>query len=409
VTAIRAERLSKAYRRYGRKRSGTTLKSALLGRGTSRAPAADRVVNALSEVSFEVAAGETVGVVGENGSGKSTLLKLLAGILKPTSGTLATRGRVAALIELGAGFHPEITARENIEINGMLLGYSRKEIARRFEQIVSFAGVGDFLDQPVKTFSSGMIVRLGFSIAAHADPEILLVDEVLAVGDEAYTHRCLERIAELQKEGRTIAVVSHDLNLVASICPRALRLSRGRLVADAPAAEVIGRYREEIALEEGRSRLARGESSGERWGSGEAVIREVRLRAPAGEETRMIPAGAPFRVELSGETRGPLLDFVAGVQISRIDGTVVFGSNTLIDGHESGRVEGSFEVALEIDAADLAAGTYSLDAAIHAADGAPYDYRRDVARFDVFTLEKTAGVWRPRRRWDLRGAGQWKK
>ena len=123
----------------------------------------------------------------------------------------------------------------------------------------------------------------------------------------------------------------------------------------------------------------------------------------------MIPAGAPLRIALAGETRAPLLDFVAGVQISRVDGTVVFGSNTLIDGHESGRVEGPFELALEIDAADLAAGTYSLDAAIHAADGAPYDYRRDVARFDVFTLEKTAGVWRPRRRWDLRGAGQWKK
>lgn len=409
MTAIRAEHLSKSYRRYGRKRSAGTLKSALLSGWISRALAPDGSVPALVDVSFQVREGETVGVIGENGSGKSTLLKLLAGILKPTSGTLETRGRVAALIELGAGFHPEITARENIEINGMLLGFSRREIARRFDAIVEFAGIGEFLDQPVKTFSSGMVVRLGFAIAAHADPRILLVDEVLAVGDEAYTHRCLERIAEFQKEGRTIAVVSHDLNLVAAICPRVLRLAKGRLVADAPAAEAIGRYREEIARQEGRARLAEGESSGERWGSGQAAIDSVSILLPGGAETRMLAAGSPFLVEIAGQAKEPLADFVAGVQISRVDGSVVFGTNTAIDGHAAGRVEGPFRIVLELAAADLAAGTYSLDAAVHAEDGAPYDYRRDALRFDVFAPEKTAGVWRPRRRWDLTQAGTWRK
>lgn len=409
MIAVRAVRLSKTFRRYGRKRSTGTLKSAFLSGGLRRSLAPDRLVPALSEVSFEIRSGETVGVIGENGSGKSTLLKLLAGILKPTSGTLETRGRVAALIELGAGFHPEITARENIEINAMLLGLSRREIASRFDEIVEFAGIRDFLDEPVKSFSSGMIVRLGFSIAAHVDPEILLVDEVLSVGDEAYTHRCLERIAEFQKQGKTIAVVSHDLHLVGSLCPRVLRLSRGRLAADAPAAEAIGRYREEVAREEGRARFGEGRGDADRWGSGAATLAAVRLIGADGAETRLLQAGGPLRIELEGTAQTALSDFVAGVQISRVDGTVVFGSNTAIDGHAAARVEGSFRIGLEIEAADLAAGTYSLDVAVHAEDGAPYDYRRDVLRFDVVAPEATAGIWRPRRRWRLSEAGAWKK
>ncbi|HET7453832.1 MAG TPA: ABC transporter ATP-binding protein, partial [Thermoanaerobaculia bacterium] len=222
MNAIEVERLSKAYRRLGRRRSGS-LKTAVLHGFAGKAD----VIPALSEVTFSVAPGETIGVVGENGSGKSTLLKILAGIHAPTSGRVATRGRVAALIELGAGFHPEISARENIEINGMLLGLSRREIAARLDAIVDFAGIAEFLDEPVRTFSSGMIVRLGFAVAAHADPEILLVDEVLSVGDEQFTHRCLERIADFQREGRTIVVVTHDLELVVSTARRALRLSGG--------------------------------------------------------------------------------------------------------------------------------------------------------------------------------------
>ncbi len=255
MIAIRADRVCKSYRRYGRKRSVGSLKSALLSGIGARALSADRVFPALTDVSFEVAAGETIGVIGENGSGKSTLLKLLARILTPSSGIVETRGRVSALIELGAGFHPEISARENIEINGMLLGLSKKEVASRMDSILAFAGVGDFLDAPVKTFSSGMVVRLGFAVAAHSDPDVLLVDEVLAVGDEEFAHRCLEKIAEFQKQGRTIAVVSHDLDLIATRCRRVLRFSGGRLVADGPPAEVVGKYREEVADREGRARL----------------------------------------------------------------------------------------------------------------------------------------------------------
>jgi ABC-type polysaccharide/polyol phosphate transport system ATPase subunit len=408
VIAIRAENLTKAFRGALRRKSPGTLKSALLSR-PSLSAAQGALPPALSGVSFKVARGETIGVIGENGSGKSTLLRLVAGILKPTSGRIETSGRVAALIELGAGFHPEITARENIEINAMLLGISRRDAARKLDSIVSFAGLEEYLDSPVRTFSSGMAVRLGFSIAAHVEPDILLVDEVLAVGDEAFTHRCVEKIGEFQKEGRTIVVVSHDLNLVLSLCPRVLRLSHGTLVADCPAAEAVGRYREDVAAGEGRARLTATESSESRWGSGAARLETVRLFGGRSEETRVLVSGEPMRIALEGEAREELSDFVAGVQISRTDGTVVFGSNTAIDGHECERLAGRFALSLEIDAAELGPGTYVLDAALHARDGAPYDYRRDVLRFEVYAPEKTAGVWRPRRKWVLTSAGRWKR
>lgn len=409
MIAIAADRVSKSYRRSGRRRAGATLKSSVLRALQGRAASPDDAFEALSDVSFTVDAGTTVGVIGENGSGKSTLLKLLAGIHRPTSGTIAAKGRIAALIELGAGFHPEISARENVEINGMLMGLSRREIAARLDAIVAFAGVERFLEEPVKTFSSGMVVRLGFAVAAHADPEILLVDEVLSVGDEAFTHRCLERIAEFQKEGRTIVVVSHDLELVTATAPRAMRLSGGRLVGDGPTEEVVGRYRDEVAAREGAARAGAALSSARRWGSGIARIDEVRVVGEDGAPAGVLAAGRPFRVEIAGTAGRPIADFVAGIRIARVDGTTVFGTNTHIDGHRAERVEGPFRISLAFSAADLASGTYALDAAVHAADGAPYDYRADVLRFDVRAPETTAGVWRAPRRWDLSAGGRWRE
>ena len=405
MNAIDVVRLSKAYRRLGRRRPGSLKSAVLRGFRSGRTPA--DVIPALADVTFSIAPGETVGVVGENGSGKSTLLKVLAGIHAPTSGRVETRGRVAALIELGAGFHPEISARENIEINGMLLGLSRRDIAARLDAIVDFAGIAEFLDEPVRTFSSGMVVRLGFAVAAHADPEILLVDEVLSVGDEQFTHRCLERIADFQREGRTIVVVTHDLELVVATARRALRLSGGRLVADAAPAEVVGRYREEVAFREGEARGAGIDASAKRWGSGIARIESVRLADADGRPAGTVAAGRPFRVELAGRAEAPLADFVAGIRIARVDGTTVFGTNTKIDGHRAESVEGEFSIAVDFPAADLTAGTYALDVALHAADGAPYDYRADVLRFDVYAPDAAAGVWRAAHRWDLSRAGKW--
>lgn len=409
MIAIAARGVSKRYRRTGRRRAGGTLKSAVLRALRSPSPSSEDSFEALSDVTFTIEKGTTVGVIGENGSGKSTLLKLLAGIHRPTSGSIEARGRIAALIELGAGFHPEISARENVEINGMLMGLSRREIAERLDAIVAFAGVERFLDEPVKTFSSGMVVRLGFAVAAHADPEILLVDEVLSVGDEAFTHRCLERIAEFQREGRTIVVVSHDLELVTATARRAMRLSDGRLVADGPVEEVVGRYRDEVAFREGEARGRTALSTAQRWGSGIARIDDVRVLAETGEPAGVLAAGRPFRVEIAGTADRAIADFVAGIRIARVDGTTVFGTNTRIDGHLAESVEGPFRIAVEFSAADLASGTYALDVAVHAADGAPYDYRADVLRFDVRAPEATAGVWRAPRRWDLTGAGRWRE
>src|SRR5205814_5843047 len=206
--AISVDHLDKSYRRWGRRSQFATLKSALLKRDLKLS--SDASVPALRDVSFAIHKGEAFGIVGRNGSGKSTLLKIISGILKPTSGRITVNGRVAALIELGAGFHPEITGRENIFINGIMLGLSKREIAARFDKIVEFSGIKAFIDQPVKTYSSGMYVRLGFAVAVHVDPDVLLIDEVLAVGDEEFSAKCIAKIQEMKLRGVTLVFVTHQ-------------------------------------------------------------------------------------------------------------------------------------------------------------------------------------------------------
>ena len=211
----------------------------------------DETLTALNDVSFDVAAGRTFGIVGRNGSGKSTMLKLIAGIGKPTAGTVVVSGRVSALIELGAGFHPEISGRENVYINGMMLGLSKREVAARFDEIVEFAELQDFIDAPVKTYSSGMYMRLGFAVAIHVDPDVLLVDEVLAVGDEAFTHKCLDKFAEFRRRGRTVLLVTHSLDLVSRFCDEALWLDcRRRARAQGDPRRVIDAYLLDVAKSE---------------------------------------------------------------------------------------------------------------------------------------------------------------
>jgi ABC-type polysaccharide/polyol phosphate transport system ATPase subunit len=413
AAAIEAIDVTKLYRRWGRKRSVGSFKSALLSGRPGRALAPDQAVPALTDVSFGVAPGETVGVVGANGSGKSTLLKLLAGVLRPTAGTIAVNGRLAALLELGAGFHPEISGRENVLINGLLLGLTKKEIARRFGEIVRFAELEEFIDAPVKTYSSGMAVRLGFSIAAHSDPDVLLVDEVLAVGDEAFAHRSLEKFSEFERAGKTLLFVSHDLGLVADRCRRAIWLDRGRLVADGPAAETVARYRESVSEREAERRgtAERDEPSRPgRIGSGAAVVTGLRLLDRDGRPTARVRSGEPARLAMDVRAAPSALDdFVFGFAISTVSGAAVFGSNTAIDGFAPEELAGDSTVSLEISSLDLAPGVYSVDAAVHADDGAPYDYRRDLLRFEVAADRPIAGVWNPDRRWSFTGGVRWKK
>src|SRR6185295_14327061 len=289
--AIRVEQVRKLFRRTLPGDRLRTLKSVLVGRSLTRDLKPEEAITALEEVTFAVARGEAFGVIGGNGSGKSTLLKLVAGMLKPTAGRITVAGRVAALIELGAGFHPEISGRENVFINGAVLGLSRKQIERRYADIVEFSGLGDFMEEPVKNYSSGMYVRLGFAVATHTDPDVLLVDEVLAVGDEAFAHRCLRRIEEFLASGKTLLLVSHSLDLVEGVCDRVLWLENGhqRLVGEPR--RVIDAYRQEVAEKEGeehkaarqqrQERQAAGEAVSEelRWGSREAEIMAIRLLA----------------------------------------------------------------------------------------------------------------------------------
>jgi ABC-type polysaccharide/polyol phosphate transport system ATPase subunit len=412
AAAIEAREVTKLYRRWGRKRSVGSLKSALLSGRPGRALAPDEAVPALAGVSFDVDAGETVGVVGANGSGKSTLLKLLAGVLKPTSGTIAVSGRLAALLELGAGFHPEISGRDNVLINGLLLGLTKREIASRFGEIVRFAELEEFIDAPVKTYSSGMAVRLGFSIAAHCDPDVLLVDEVLAVGDEAFSHRSLEKFSEFERAGKTLLFVSHDLGLVVDRCGRAIWLDRGRLAADGPAAETVALYRESVSEREAERRgtSERPEPSRpDRIGSGAAVVTGLRLLDREDRPTARIRSGEPARLAMDVRAPSALADFVFGFAISTVSGAVVFGSNTAVDGLTPLELAGDSTVVLELASLDLAPGVYSVDAAVHAGDGAPYDYRRDVLRFEVAADRAIAGVWNADRRWTFSGGVKWRK
>jgi hypothetical protein len=283
--------------------------------------------------------------------------------------------------------------------------------------MVRFAGVEEFLDAPVKTYSSGMAVRLGFAIAAHSDPDVLLVDEVLAVGDEAFSHRALEKFSEFERAGRTIVVVSHDLPLVVERCRRVLWLEAGRLRADGPAAETVDRYRAHVA--DGRGRLMESEGrrrldaarGGVRAGSGEATIENVRLLDGSGKPAGGLRPGAPAALEMTVRAARPLSDFVFGFRISTVAGVVVFGTNTALQGLRPERFEGEGRVTLAIPALDLAPGVYSLDAAVHAKDGAPYDALADVLRFEVASASNRAGagVWAPDRRWEFSGGIRWSR
>jgi len=421
--AIRVAAVSKRYRRVGPGHRLRTLKSALLGARRGAGDDGAETIPALDDVSFEVAPGEAFGIVGGNGSGKSTLLKLIAGILRPTSGEVATNGRVAALIELGAGFHPEISGRENIFINGAVLGLSRSEIAARYERIVEFAGLADFIDEPVKNYSSGMYVRLGFAVAIHTDPEILLVDEVLAVGDEAFAHKCLRRIEEMLAEGRTVVFVSHSLALVEDLCSRVLWLDRGKVRAAGEPRFVVDAYRQAVAEDEGREHreakearereeevaqdaaTASEEAPKEvlRWGSRVAEIQSVRLLDGSGVERYHFASGESVTFEISVRAASRLEDFVFGVALSTPRGTEVWGTNTDLAGFEPESFEGEARVRLICPALRLAPGEYLVDVAVHAEDGAPYDYRRKLLSFSVTAEARGVGIYFPEHRWQIEG------
>jgi ABC-type polysaccharide/polyol phosphate transport system ATPase subunit len=415
--AITVDDVHKIYRRYSRRRQFDTLKSALLSGSVLRNLRPDQGFEALRGVSFEVEAGRTVGIIGRNGSGKSTILKLIAGIGKPTSGQVAVRGRVSALIELGAGFHPEISGRDNVFINGMMLGLTKREIAARFDEIVSFAELEDFIDAPVKTYSSGMYMRLGFSVAIHVDPDVLLVDEVLAVGDEAFTHKCLDRFADFRRRGRTVLLVTHSLDIVSRFCDDAIWIDEGQVRTQGDPRRVIDAYLMDVRAREDDQAAARPTVSAEpsepadmfqavegRWGSGEAEIETVELHDGDGRPFHSLASGSPCHINLRVHSSQPLSDVVVGVGIFSADGVCCYGTNTSIDGAEPGTLDGSGEITLSIPRLELIEGTYKLDVAIHRPDGTPYDYHRQLYSLRVHSDSKDVGIYRPAHAWQCGGA-----
>jgi ABC-type polysaccharide/polyol phosphate transport system ATPase subunit len=408
--AIEVRDVRKIYRRYGRRKSFGTLKSALLSGGVLRNLRPDSTFLALDGVSFDVEAGRTVGIIGRNGSGKSSLLKLIAGIGKATSGTVHVSGRVSALIELGAGFHPEISGRDNVFINGMMLGLSKAEIGRRFDDIVAFAELGDFIDEPVKTYSSGMYMRLGFAVAITVDPDVLLVDEVLAVGDEAFTHKCLEKFADLRRRGKTIVLVTHTLDLVTRFCDEALWLDGGRVRAHGDPKRVVDAYLLEVAASERPPEVdapveatEQGSNGAGRWGSKDAEIEQVELLRADGQPSHAFESGQPMRIRVRVRAPRPLHDFVFGIGIFTADGVCCFGTNTDIEGSVPRELSGSGEFTVDIDRLELVAGAYKLDVAVHRKDGVPYDYHRLLYSFRVASPVKDTGIYRPRHRWTFGG------
>jgi ABC-type polysaccharide/polyol phosphate transport system ATPase subunit len=414
VNAIEVRGVRKVYRRYGRRKQFGTLKSALLAGGLIRDLKGEATFEALRDVSFDVSSGKTFGIVGRNGSGKSTLLKLIAGIGKPTSGSVRVNGRLSALIELGAGFHPEISGRDNVFINGMMLGLSKRDITSRFDEIVAFAELEDFIDAPVKTYSSGMFMRLGFSVAINVDPEVLLVDEVLAVGDEAFTHKCLDKFADFKRRGKTVLIVTHTLDLITRFCDEALWLDRGVARALGDSKRVIDAYLLDVAAQEDRmmshdvppvaqggAALATDMSTAAegRWGSREAEILSVEFLRRDGTAGHVFESGEPVDIRLRVRAHQPLEDFVFGIGIYTADGVCCYGTNTDIEGADPGEFHGDADVGFHLDSLGLVAGTYKVDVAVHRKNGAPYDYHRQLYSLRVTSRLKDTGIYRPPHRW----------
>ena len=392
MVAIRAEHLEKRYRlRTGR---APTLKELVL----RQIPSAE-IVYALRDVSFGVDRGQCFGVVGANGSGKSTLLKLIAGTAKPTTGTIEVEGRVSALLELGAGFHPDFTGRENAYLNGSLLGLSRKQTEAAMPKIESFAQLGRFFDAPIKTYSSGMAARLGFAVAVHVDPDVLLVDEVLAVGDEYFQHKCYAKIAEFRGAGKTIVLVSHDIGLIQRLCDRAIWLDQGRVAASGTVRDVATAYHLEVGERELRERALRGEVGG-RTGSGEVEIVSAKVIDKAGASKTLLEIGDPASFEIRYRNKSGVNDAVFGVYVYRDDGTGIYGTNTMLDEVAVPlREEGVVRFAM--DSLALLPGAYDVDVAATDRSDRHYDYHQKALNFRVVGSSREVGIARLPHRWEF--------
>lgn len=380
---------------------------------------------ALKNVNLKISKGKTVGLIGRNGSGKSTLLKIISKILYPTSGELIINGRISTLLELGAGFHPDFTGRENIFLNSSILGLSRKQTEKRLNEIIQFAELEEFIDNPVRNYSSGMYMRLGFSVAVHVEPDILLVDEVLAVGDLSFQKKCLEKINEFRAKGKTIIFVTHDMSLVQRICDEVVWLENGVIIANEKSREVVNSYLDLVATRE-EQRMMREHQQSEskekvqteelqteskepidtltemkqkRWGNGKIEITDVRLFNQEGIENYSYECGESVSIVMHYTMHQDVNDQVFGIGIFRDDNVQCYGTNTDIDNYEINVFPVLGVVECKIQNLYLLEGRYLLDVAAHTKEGIPYDYWTKCLEFSVFSRIKDAGVTRLEHQW----------
>jgi lipopolysaccharide transport system ATP-binding protein len=386
TTAIRFEAVSKKFSLH--RQDTRSFQEALLNLIPVHRPSPDsKEFWVLRDVSFQIAAGETVGLIGPNGVGKSTVLKLIARILDVTSGRIEVNGRVGPLLELGAGFHPDLTGRENIYLNASVLGLSRFEISQRLDAIIDFSELERFIDVPVKYYSSGMYLRLGFAVAVHTDPEILLIDELLAVGDATFQRKCLERIDQMRQDGVTLLFVSHDSAAIRKLCARAIWLESGELMADGPTDTVVQRYlNHSWSAEEGKVRVT---DDAQCWGSGRVRIIGVQLLDEDGSEKQVFEMGESLTIASHYRAIGRVDNPIFGLAIHRSDGTHITGPNTRFENVGIPYIEGEGEVSYRIDDLPLLEGVYAVSVAVtNNTETEIYDYHDRLYPFRVRALEE---------------------
>jgi ABC-2 type transport system ATP-binding protein len=406
---IKVNDVHKKFRLYSDK--GASLKERLLFR--RRYEYQERW--ALRGITFEVGSGEAVGIVGENGCGKSTLLKMMTKIMYPDRGNIEIEGRVSSLIELGAGFHPDMSGRENIYINASIFGLSHAEIERRIKDIIDFSEIEEFIDNPVRTYSSGMYMRLAFSVAINVDADVLLIDEILGVGDASFQAKCFGKLREIKANGTTIVIVSHSLGQIEQICDRSIWIDDGLIRMEAAPRDVHPHYldymgqktRENVQETQQETDDTKEPSIIEadpqpdnRWGSKDATIEKVTLMNNAKKETNVFKTGEKMIVEIKYHANGKIKEAVAGIGITRNDGMYCYGTNTHIDRVKEVCLSEKGTILCSIQN-ELLEGSYTLDVALHAEDGFAYDYWKSCATFRMYSNIKDEGISRLTHQWSI--------
>lgn len=401
--AIEVRNVTKSFKVYLDK--GAQLKERLLFRKRSRYE--ERKV--LRGISFDVKKGEAIGLIGHNGCGKSTTLKLLTRIMYPDEGTIKLKGRVSSLIELGAGFHPDMSGRENIYTNAAIFGLTKKEIDARIKDIVDFSELADFIDNPVRTYSSGMYMRLAFSVAINVDADVLLIDEILAVGDANFQTKCFNKLKEIKAQGTTIVIVSHALGQIEQICDRAIWIHEGLIKAEGPPKEIdleyldyMSRKMQEKNKSESDAEEVSEEETGKRWGSGEVRIKKVRSFAADGSEQKTFRTGEDIRLSIDYTVKKPVKDAVFGFGVFDMNGIQCYGTNTRIDKQPDITISENGTAEILMKNVELLAGEYNIDIAIEQGEGIPIDYFRQAYRIQMISAMGDVGVSRIEHTWKLK-------